>query len=82
MIDPASLSPSEAGPEWRRLRLAWREAIDLATGATRLIPSQAVHCPAPDGEPLGLGVVPWTSSGLAAHPDRDAALLHALLELG
>jgi ribosomal protein S12 methylthiotransferase accessory factor len=30
---------------------------------------------------MGLAVVPWTSSGLAAHPERDAALLHALLEL-
>ena len=81
VVDPVSLAPDRAAPGWRDLRLAWREAADLATGAARLVPSHAVHCPPPDSEPLGLAVVPWTSSGLAAHPDRDAALLHALLEL-
>ena len=81
VIDPARLAPGLAAPGWAALRLAWREAVDLASGAPRLVPSHAVHCPPPGGEPLGLAVVPWTSSGLAAHPDRDAALLHALLEL-
>ena len=81
VVDPARLAPERAAPHWRQLRLAWREAVDLATGAARLVPSHAVHCPPPGGEPLGLAVVPWTSSGLAAHPDRDAALVHALLEL-
>jgi ribosomal protein S12 methylthiotransferase accessory factor len=80
-VDPASLAPGDAAPGWRGLRLAWREAIDLASGNARLVPSHAVHCPPPGSEPLGLAVIPWTSSGLAAHPDRDAALLHALLEL-
>jgi ribosomal protein S12 methylthiotransferase accessory factor len=80
-VDPAMLAPAAAVPGWSDLRLAWREAVDLATGAPRLVPTHAVHCPPPGGEPLGLAVVPWTSSGLAAHPDRDAALLHALLEL-
>ena len=81
VVDPAALAPALAAPGWRDLRLAWREAIDLASGAPRLVPTHAVHCPPPGSEPLGLAVVPWTSSGLAAHPDRDAALLHALLEL-
>lgn len=81
VVDPAALAPAEAAPGWRNLRLAWREAIDLASGAPRLVPTHAVHCPPPGSEPLGLAVVPWTSSGLAAHPDRAAALLHALLEL-
>lgn len=81
VIDPAWLAPDQAEPGWGSLRLAWREAVDLASGASRLVPSHAVHCPPPGSEPLGLAVVPWTSSGLAAHPDRDAALLHALLEL-
>ena len=80
-VDPASLAPGVAASWWRGLRLAWREAIDLASGAARLVPSHAVHCPPPGSEPLGLAVIPWTSSGLAAHPDRYAALLHALLEL-
>jgi ribosomal protein S12 methylthiotransferase accessory factor len=81
VVDPAALAPSQAAPGWRDLRLAWREAVDLARHAPRLVPTHAVHCPPPGSEPLGLAVVPWTSSGLAAHPDRDAALLHALLEL-
>src|SRR5512137_1204318 len=80
-VDPAALAPERAEPGWRHLRLAWREATDLATGSARLLPTHAVHCPPPGGEPLGLAVIPWTSSGLAAHPDREAALLHALLEL-
>ncbi len=80
-LDPATLAPDRAAPGWRTLRLAWREAVELASGAARLVPAHAVHCPPPGAEPLGLAVVPWTSSGLAAHPDRDAALLHALLEL-
>ena len=80
-LDPAALAPGLAAPGWRDLRLAWREAIELSGGAARLVPSTAVHCPPPGSEPLGLAVIPWTSSGLAAHPDRDAAILHALLEL-
>lgn len=81
VVDPAALAPGLAAPGWGSLRLAWREAMDSQSGAPRLVPTHAVHCPPPGTEPLGLAVVPWTSSGLAAHPDRDAALLHALLEL-
>jgi ribosomal protein S12 methylthiotransferase accessory factor len=81
VVDPAALAPDQATPAWCDLRLAWREAVELASGASRLVPVHAVHCPPPGAEPLGLAVIPWTSSGLAAHPDRDAALLHALLEL-
>ena len=49
-------------------------------GAATLVPAQAVHCPPPGGPALGPGVLRWTSNGMGAHPDRAAALLHALLE--
>jgi ribosomal protein S12 methylthiotransferase accessory factor len=81
VIGPAALAPDVAATGWGGLQLAWREATHLVTGAARLVPSHAVHCPAPGSEPLGLAVVPWTSSGMGAHPGRDEALLHALLEL-
>ena len=52
-VDPASLAPGAAASRWRDLRLAWREAVDLASGAARLVPAHAVHCPPPGSEPLG-----------------------------
>jgi ribosomal protein S12 methylthiotransferase accessory factor len=33
VVDPTSLAPDQASPDWPDLRLAWREAADLATGA-------------------------------------------------
>jgi len=82
VVGPVELAP--AGAEtggWERLRLAWRTGVDLATGRPALVPAHAVHCPPPGAAPLGPAVVPWTSNGMGAHPSRDAALLHALLEL-
>jgi ribosomal protein S12 methylthiotransferase accessory factor len=81
VVEPAALAPAAARPWWSGLRLAWCAGVALRGGARCFVPAHAVHCPPPGGPPLGVAVVPWTSSGLAAHPDRDAALLHGLLEL-
>ena len=80
VIGPGDLAPAEATPAWDGIRLAWRAADDLQSGHPCLVPAHAVHCPPPGSEPLGPAVVPWTSNGMGAHPRRDAALLHALLE--
>ena len=61
-------------------RVAWREGVELCSGARVLVPAQALHCPPPGALSLGPSVVSWTSNGMGAHPDRDAALLHAILE--
>jgi ribosomal protein S12 methylthiotransferase accessory factor len=61
-------------------RLAWRAGTELTTGREVLVPAQAVHCPPPGGPPLGPAVVAWTTNGMGAHPRREAALRHALLE--
>jgi len=80
VIGPSQLAPDLATPGWEGLRLAWRAADDLLTGRPCLVPAHAVHCPPPGAELLGAAVVPWTSNGMGAHPSREAALLHALLE--
>lgn len=64
----------------RRVRIAWRRAVDLGGGGEVWVPAAAVHCPPPGGVPLGPAAHRWTSNGMGAHPDRAAALLHALLE--
>lgn len=62
-------------------RLAWREGRELGSGEPVWLPAQAVHC-LPAGSPLlGPALVRWTTNGAAAHPERAAALLHALLEV-
>ncbi|MGB8931915.1 MAG: YcaO-like family protein, partial [Anaeromyxobacteraceae bacterium] len=61
-------------------RIGWYEAEELGTGAPILVPGHALFCPPPGAPSLGPAVVPWTSNAMGAHPDRDAALLHALLE--
>ncbi len=81
VIGPEELEPALAGSGWSAARLAWRAADDLLSGRPCLVPAHAVHCPPPGEAPLGPAIVPWTSNGLAAHPSRDAARLHALLEL-
>jgi ribosomal protein S12 methylthiotransferase accessory factor len=82
VVGPGELAAADgAGPGWGDLRLAWRTGDDLLSGRPCLVPAHAVHCPPPGAEPLGPAVVPWTSNGLAAHPSRPAALLHAQLEL-
>ncbi|MGA9522017.1 MAG: YcaO-like family protein, partial [Myxococcaceae bacterium] len=59
---------------------AWRRGRDLLSRREVLVPAQAVHCPPPDAVALGPISVAWTTNGSGAHPDPDAALLHALLE--
>ena len=64
-------------------RLAWVRADALAgpdAGGEVLVPAAAVFCPPADGPCLGPAAHRWTSNGMGAHPDADAALLHALLE--
>lgn len=80
VLGPAELAPGAAAPGWEAARLAWRTGDDLAAGHPCLVPAHAVHCPPAGAEPLGPAVVPWTSNGMGAHRQRDAALLHALLE--
>lgn len=72
--------PPDRAAAWERLRLAWVPASPVGGGAPVQVPAQAVHCPPPGGPLLGPGVIRWTSNGMGAHPDRAAALLHALLE--
>ena len=77
--------PSEAlsggGASEGGLRLAWREGLDLASGASVLVPAAAVHVPPAGGPLLGPTAVRWTSNGMGAHPAWTAALEHALLEI-
>lgn len=64
----------------RDVRCAWREATELHSGQPVLVPAQGVYCPPSGGPALGPVSVQWTSNGSGAHPERDRALLHALLE--
>jgi len=63
-----------------RTRLAWRVAEDLLGGGRVRVPAQAVHCPPPGCPSLGPLGVSWSSNGMGAHPRREEALCHALLE--
>jgi ribosomal protein S12 methylthiotransferase accessory factor len=79
VVSPRALGP-DGEPGWDRARLAWREGTDLVTGRRVLVPAHAVHVP-PAGAPwLGPALVRWTSNGMGAASERDAALLHAVLE--
>jgi YcaO-like protein with predicted kinase domain len=64
-----------AGP---RVRMAWRRGTELFSGRPAWVPAQAIHCP--QQSDLGPVAVAWTTNGMGAHADPDAALLHALLE--
>jgi ribosomal protein S12 methylthiotransferase accessory factor len=83
VVGPVALAGA-AAPEvaagWDALRLAWCAAAPVEGGAPVQVPAQAVHCPPPGGPLLGVAPLRWTSNGMGAHPDRAAALLHALLE--
>ena len=61
-------------------RCAWMRGRELRSGASLLVPAQAVYCPPPGGPLLGPAVVRWSSNGMGAHPRRQLALRHALLE--
>lgn len=78
VIRPERLDGGVAGEGDRAI--AWRAGRELASGAPVLVPAHAVHCPPADGGLPGPAVVRWTSNGMGAHPDPDAALLHAVLE--
>jgi ribosomal protein S12 methylthiotransferase accessory factor len=81
LVSPADLDPAVAEPSSEALRLAWRSGVDLHAGARVLVPAHAVHVPPAGAPSLGPAVVRWTSNGMGAGPRRDAALLHALLEV-
>lgn len=81
LLPPGALAPPDVAPAgWDALRIAWCPATPLAGGAPVLVPAQAVHCPPPGAAGLGPAVLRWTSNGMGAHPERAAALRHALLE--
>jgi ribosomal protein S12 methylthiotransferase accessory factor len=81
LVSPADLDPSLAESSSEALRLAWRSGVDLHSGARVLVPAHAVHVPPAGAPSLGPAVLRWTSNGMGAAPRRDAALLHALLEV-
>ncbi|AFE06512.1 YcaO-like fatty acid binding domain-containing protein [Corallococcus coralloides DSM 2259] len=73
----AVVAPRLAGPA---VRLSWCEARTLAGGGRVWVPAQGVYCPPAGTVELGPVSVAWTTNGSGAHPESDAALLHALLE--
>src|SRR6266702_2334558 len=78
----AILAPEQLGGErTTTLPIAWRGGTDLRSGRPVLVPAVSVHVPPPGGAPLGVSELRWTSNGMGAHSSRQAALLHALLEL-
>ncbi len=60
-------------------RLAWAPALALS-GTEVLVPAQAVYCPPQGSAPLGPAVFRWSTNGMGAHPRRELAVRHALLE--
>jgi ribosomal protein S12 methylthiotransferase accessory factor len=68
-------------PALEGARIGWFEAEELHSGTPTFVPGHALFCPPAGAPSLGPAVLPWTSNGMGAHPDADAALLHALLEL-
>jgi len=60
---------------------AWAEAARLDRRGRVFVPASHVWCPASGSVSVGLRTAPWTSNGLAAHPDRGRALWHGLLEV-
>jgi ribosomal protein S12 methylthiotransferase accessory factor len=66
---------------WSRdVRIAWVRARELFAGAEVLVPAQVVYCLPRGGPPLGPLSMRWTSNGMGAHPVRERAVRHALLE--
>jgi ribosomal protein S12 methylthiotransferase accessory factor len=80
VVSPRALDPGAGEDGWDAVRLAWRVAVELATGTQVLVPAQAVHVPPADGPWLGPSLLRWTSNGMGAADRREPALLHALLE--
>ncbi len=72
------VAPRLARPE---TRYSWVDGHDAATGEAIWVPAHAVFCP-PSGAPLlGPSVIAWSSNGMGAHPERDRAVLHGLVEV-
>jgi len=79
LLEAAELHASETVPAGRG-PLALVAARDLLGGEDAFVPARAVYCPPPGSRPLSGPEARWTSNGMGAHPRRDPALLHALLE--
>ncbi len=60
---------------------AWVAARRLDGPGELSVPAQSVWCLPAGSVSMGLMTERWTSNGLAAHPQLDTALLHALLEV-
>lgn len=63
--------PDDASP------YLWARATSLSDGRPRWVPAEAVH----PGCAVGAPLLTVSSTGVAAHPDRDAAVLAALMEV-
>lgn len=79
-LAPAWLAP-QLDPALAGARIGWYEAEELFAQAPILVPGHAIFSPPAGAPSLGPALLRWTSNGMGAHRDRDAALLHALLEL-
>lgn len=79
VLEAAELHASEAVPSGQG-PLALVAARDLLGGEDTFVPARAIYCPPPGSRPLSGPEARWTSNGMGAHPRRDLALLHALLE--
>ncbi|HEY6912695.1 MAG TPA: YcaO-like family protein [Myxococcales bacterium] len=62
------------------VRIAWVRGRELFSGAEVLVPAQVVYCLPRGGPSLGPLCMRWTSNGMGAHPVRERAVRHALLE--
>ncbi len=80
VADPLTLCLPAGSPVGRDTRLAWTEAVRIATGESVLVPLDVA---AVDVFELPAGYVPFTTlitNGLGAGPDLDWAASHGLLE--
>jgi len=78
-VAPEALEP-QGDPALAAARVGWCFAEELGRGGPILVPAHVLFCPPPGAPSLGPALLRWTSNGMGAHPDRAAALLHALLE--
>lgn len=81
VLSPAALLGDDGAPALDALPIGWVGGEGLLGARAAWVPEAAVHCPPPGAPLTGLALVPWTSNGMGAHEDRDAAILHALLEI-
>jgi ribosomal protein S12 methylthiotransferase accessory factor len=65
----------------RAIPQPWARAERLDAPGHVFVPASHVWCPSAGGLPVGLRDVSWTANGLGAHPDRQRARWHGLLEL-